>query len=184
MVRPPHARAKVLDAYSGLLAEDGERAATIDAVAARAGVSKGGLLYHFPSKDALAEATIARFRELAEDHLAAMARAAEGPARYYVRSSVVTDSDLDVYFAAVQRLAQASHGPAVEALESVHGAWLDLLRSDVGDEHAALAIMLIGEGLYYHATMPGPWSRLTFLSSVEALLDQVERLRGGARRSG
>src|SRR5690606_13182471 len=44
----PAARAKVLDAFVSILLEHGERAATLDAVAAAAGVSKGGLLYHFP----------------------------------------------------------------------------------------------------------------------------------------
>ncbi|MGO1278571.1 MAG: TetR/AcrR family transcriptional regulator, partial [Cellulosimicrobium funkei] len=54
MPPPPAARAKVLRAFASLLVEQGERAATLEAVAERAGVSKGGLLYHFGSKDALA----------------------------------------------------------------------------------------------------------------------------------
>lgn len=50
MARKPVARGAVLDAFESLLIEVGERAATLDAVAGRAGVSKGGLLYHFPNK--------------------------------------------------------------------------------------------------------------------------------------
>ncbi|MDN5825332.1 MAG: TetR/AcrR family transcriptional regulator, partial [Micrococcaceae bacterium] len=65
MSRPPTAREKILDAYAALLRSDGERAATMDATAALAGVSKGGLLYHFPSKDALAEAVIERLLDAA-----------------------------------------------------------------------------------------------------------------------
>ncbi|MGN6428010.1 MAG: TetR/AcrR family transcriptional regulator, partial [Leifsonia sp.] len=49
------ARDRILDAFEELLAEHSERAATLDAVAAKAGVSKGGLLYHFASKDALVD---------------------------------------------------------------------------------------------------------------------------------
>jgi AcrR family transcriptional regulator len=56
MSRPPAAREKLLDAYAELLRDEGERAATLEAVAAKAGVSKGGLLYHFRTKEALAEA--------------------------------------------------------------------------------------------------------------------------------
>ena len=37
--------------------------ATLDAVAAAAQVSKGGLLYHFASKDALAAGLLERLRE-------------------------------------------------------------------------------------------------------------------------
>ena len=53
MSRPPLAREKVLDAFEAILIEEGERSATMDATARSAGVSKGGLLYHFGSKDAL-----------------------------------------------------------------------------------------------------------------------------------
>jgi hypothetical protein len=53
MARKPVAREAVLDAFESLLIEVGERAATLDAVARLAGVSKGGLLYHFPNKEAM-----------------------------------------------------------------------------------------------------------------------------------
>ena len=47
------ARERILDTFESILNTDGERAATLDAVAAKAGVSKGGLLYHFPNREAL-----------------------------------------------------------------------------------------------------------------------------------
>jgi len=53
MPRPPAARAAALDAADALLAEEGIAAFTLEAVADRAGISKGGLLYHFPTKEAL-----------------------------------------------------------------------------------------------------------------------------------
>ncbi|GAB2887436.1 TetR family transcriptional regulator [Nocardioides pacificus] len=180
MSRPPHARVKVLDAYATLLCEEGDRGATLEATAARAGVSKGGLLYHFPSKEALADAVLVRLREVVDEDLEAMATAEEGPARHYVRTSGLTGTDLDTYFGAVLRLAQAGHASAVEALGEVHRDWLELIRSEVGDTHAAEAIMLIGEGLYYHTTLPGAWSRGTFLASLDQLLLQVDRIRDSA----
>ena len=57
--RPP-ARERLLDAAERLVLEMGGGHLTLDAVAKFAGVSKGGLLYHFPSKDALVEAMLAR----------------------------------------------------------------------------------------------------------------------------
>jgi AcrR family transcriptional regulator len=63
-------RAALLDAAEAVVLEAGAAHLTLDAVAARAGVSKGGLLYHFPSKQALLEGMVsqvlARFDE-AED---------------------------------------------------------------------------------------------------------------------
>ena len=58
------ARDRVLDAYETLLIEAGPGAATLDAVAAAAQVSKGGLLYHFPHRQALVDATLQRLEEL------------------------------------------------------------------------------------------------------------------------
>lgn len=49
----PSARDKILDATLALVVEIGPETLTLDAVAARAGVSKGGLLYHFPFKEDL-----------------------------------------------------------------------------------------------------------------------------------
>ena len=43
-------RDRILDAFEALVLEHGERAGTLAATAGAAGVSKGGLLYHFGSK--------------------------------------------------------------------------------------------------------------------------------------
>jgi AcrR family transcriptional regulator len=53
-------RAQLLDAAEAVVAEQGVRHLTLDAVAARSGISKGGLLYHFRSKEDLAAAMIER----------------------------------------------------------------------------------------------------------------------------
>lgn len=58
----------LLQAALGLLME-GESAFTLDAVVKRTGVSKGGLIHHFPSKEALIEGVVGeiinRFKTLA-----------------------------------------------------------------------------------------------------------------------
>ena len=59
--RANNSREHILDTYVDLLIRSGERAATLDAVATTAKVSKGGLLYHFSSKKALLEALAERF---------------------------------------------------------------------------------------------------------------------------
>ena len=45
------------------MAADGVARLTLDAVASKADVSKGGLLYHFPNKDALISAMVLRWVE-------------------------------------------------------------------------------------------------------------------------
>ncbi len=49
----PSSRSRILAAAAALARDAGPGRLSLDAVAARAGVSKGGLLYHFPSKAAL-----------------------------------------------------------------------------------------------------------------------------------
>ena len=79
MSRPPLARERVLDAYQSILIAEGERAATLEAVAREAGVSKGGLLYHFAAKEDLTAGLVARLAALTDDDLHRMSAAAEGP---------------------------------------------------------------------------------------------------------
>lgn len=179
MSRPPLAKEKIIDAYVSMLCNDGERAATMEATAAKAGVSKGGLLYHFASKELLAQGVIEGLLVSHAEDLALMSAAPEGPASYFVRTSAVVGGDLDRYFLAVLRLAQGGHEPSIKALEDVQAAWLDLIKSEVKNEYAAGAIMLIGEGLYYQTSLPGSWASGTFGKDLDQLLNQVERLKNG-----
>ncbi len=48
-----HSREAILDAAASLVHEHGASSLTLDATCARAGMSKGGLLYHFRSKEDL-----------------------------------------------------------------------------------------------------------------------------------
>jgi len=62
--RPP-VQERILAAATEITKELGTAHLSLDAVAARAGISKGGLLYHFSSKAKLLEAIV-------EDHVAAL----------------------------------------------------------------------------------------------------------------
>lgn len=177
MARPPLARTKILEAYVWLLCQEGERAATMDATAARAEVSKGGLLYHFASKEALAQAVIDACDELAEQDLKEMATASEGPAVHYVRTSAIVGTEFDRYLLAVQRLGQAGMTQATECLKRIGASWYELILTEVADPAAAQAIMLIGEGLYAHAGRPTWWHEEDFEERLAQLLELVSTLR-------
>lgn len=72
----------ILEAADAVLRKGGSRALTIDAVAAEAGLSKGGVLHHYASKDALILALVARkMTELREDIAACEAEIPPGPAQ-------------------------------------------------------------------------------------------------------
>ena|SRR5579871_4476732 len=63
-------RERILAAAIAIAKESGPGRLSLDAIARRAGISKGGLLYHFPKKDAL-------MRALVEHHLAGVEAAAD-----------------------------------------------------------------------------------------------------------
>src|SRR5690606_17155565 len=58
-----NARQRILDAASQLVRKEGSAHLSLDAVAALAGISKGGLLYHFPNKTALLKAIVEQYVE-------------------------------------------------------------------------------------------------------------------------
>ena len=67
-------KSKLLEAAAQVVKEKGASGLTLDAVAKQAGVSKGGLLYHYPSKSALLSGMVAylnnRFEQAIENQVA------------------------------------------------------------------------------------------------------------------
>lgn len=156
MARPPLARERVLDAYESILIAEGERAATLDAVARVAGVSKGGLLYHFASKEDLTAGIIQRLKVLTEEDVARMHRSSEGPVAYYVRTSVMEDDALDRALIAVSRLAQGGSSAASDALRESRRLWAEAIRPHVADDTALDLVMLLSDGLYFNNSLMTP----------------------------
>lgn len=180
MPPPATARDRILVAYEDLLIESGERGATLDAVAARAGVSKGGLLYHFGSKDALTTGLIDRLLRLTEDDVALMLSAPAGVVDYLVRTSVNAGTELDRALIAAARLAQTSDPRAGVALAAIRTRWLDVVTDAVGDPVVARAIVLISDGLYYNSALMGmgaPDPADTSEEALDRLLALIARLK-------
>lgn len=72
--QPEAVRRQLLDEAARLALEQGLAGLTLKAVAQRAGVSKGGLLHHFPSKHALLEAMCDEFLQQLDRRIAACMR--------------------------------------------------------------------------------------------------------------
>lgn len=175
MSRPPRARESVLDAFEAILIDDGERAATMDAIARAAGVSKGGLLYHFASKDALEAALIDRLAALAEADAEELVRSPAGPVDTFLRTSISTGSPLDRAIIAVARLAHNGSGAASAALRRIRELWEDVIRPHTRDETALELVMLVSDGLYFNhvlgdTTVPGPVPEGARLDALIALV--------------
>lgn len=168
------ARDRVLDAFETLLIQQGERAATLDAVAREASVSKGGLLYHFPSKDALAEGLLQRLDARREEDISQIRESEEGGVAYLIRTSFAADSPFDRTILAVSRIAQGHDERASAGLARLHDSWVDMVTEATGDPLVARAIVLISDGLYYNSALlpTGRQSR----SEAEDVLGVIQRL--------
>jgi AcrR family transcriptional regulator len=157
----PSARDRVLDAYETLLIEAGPAAATLDAVAAGAGVSKGGLLYHFASKDALAGGLLVRLRERSAADADAIRTAPEGAVAYYLRTSApgggLPGGLTRTYLAALRVADHIRDGAVVrDALAAVDADALAALRERLGDPVLAWLVQLVGDGLYLRTLVETP----------------------------
>ncbi|GAA4734552.1 TetR/AcrR family transcriptional regulator [Isoptericola chiayiensis] len=170
MPPPPAARAKVLAAFTEILVTTGERAATLDAVADRAGVSKGGLLYHFGSKDALVDGLVEHLTELITADVATMRAAPEGPVAYLLRTSSDVDAEFDRSYLAVAELARGAYPHARGALDTAERAWTDAVTEAVGDPAVARAVVLLSDGIYHRTSLGAAPPEL------DELLELVRRL--------
>lgn len=140
---------KLLDAFDVLLDEAGTSGATLDAVAAKAGVSKGGLLYHFRSKVELIRGSLERLDSLVDEDVESMKSAGERLHLYYLETSAEVGTPLDRSLIAASCLAQ-ENVEAKNALRRTREAWFDVLNDHLRDPDMAMTIQLIGDGMYFN----------------------------------
>ncbi|MBY6361622.1 TetR/AcrR family transcriptional regulator [Rhodococcoides corynebacterioides] len=174
MPPPPVAREKSLNAFVKLVLEQGEKAATLDAVAAAAGISKGGLMYHFPNKEALVDGLMGVVEELAAEDVGRMRAHPEGAAVYHLRTSTFHDTPVDRAVVATMRLSQGSNAVAQQTLARIRQSWLDVLNEQIADPAVAEAVLLMGDGLYFAAASTGPYGRPP--DNIDALVEVAQRL--------
>jgi AcrR family transcriptional regulator len=173
----PSARDRVLDAYETLLIEHGGAAVTLDAVAAAAAVSKGGLLYHFASKEALAAGLLDRLRERSAADADAIRSAPDGAVAYYVRTSApggASPGGLTRTYLAVLRLADSTTAgqAARDALARVDADGFAALLDELHDPVLAWLAQLVGDGLYLRTLTGTP---LPPNLRVDDLLDRMRQ---------
>lgn len=174
MARPSQ-REQVLDAFEHLLVDEVGVAATLDAVAAAAGVSKGGLLYHFPSKEALVDGLADRLRAQVAEDVEALRTAPEGPVGYWLSSSSTgSPAALTRTSQAVLRLAGAGQQAARAVLEEADGAWAEAMAERIPDPVLARLVVLVGNGLFLE-TLTGLPPR----DDLPPLQELLERLVDG-----
>ncbi|MGO4570402.1 TetR/AcrR family transcriptional regulator [Microvirga sp. 2TAF3] len=145
-------REKILDAAAELVSEIGSGRLTLDAVAERAGLSKGGLLYNFPSKEALLQGMIQRLVDEVSSKKEALRRQAplgrNLEARLCTQALLTMCSNGKMKEIATGMLAASSENPRLlEPVRNVVKETLGKLKSTSDDLDASLLAWLAVEGL-------------------------------------
>ncbi|ACQ81649.1 transcriptional regulator, TetR family [Beutenbergia cavernae DSM 12333] len=146
-------RDRLLDAVETLLIESGPGSTTLEAVAAEAGVSKGGLLYHFGSKRDLFTGLLDRLNDVGEQDFAALRAAPRGAVAGFLESSRVADDGFTRTLLAATRLIGVREVDAAAALTASIDAWAGVIADQVSDPVLARLVQLVGDGLYLHALL-------------------------------
>lgn len=113
----PSKREKILASAARIVADAGAAHLTIDAVAAEARVSKGGVLYHFPSKRALLEGMLERLIEQLQARTDTLRAGLPDPSSAPLMARVLQEYDMAPAERAMSRaiLAAAAENPAMLA---------------------------------------------------------------------
>ena len=141
MARPSR-RVQLLDAATAVIRRDGAAALTLDSVAVEAGVTKGGVLYHFASKRALIDGLIGRWLDEFEERLDG-----EDLLAAYVRAC---DLDPEQSASEFGLLAGMIEEPEVlEVARERYAEWMERMLDGVRDPVDAWLVRLAADGLWY-----------------------------------
>ncbi|MBL8709199.1 MAG: TetR family transcriptional regulator [Rhodospirillaceae bacterium] len=153
-------RDQIIDAALSVVRTHGVGSLTLDEAARVAGISKGGVLYHFKSKEALIQGMVARLSDkcdqLQQQHYAALP---PGPNRW-ARALVATSFDPAAPTcdpAGCALLAAIATNPSLlEPLEETINAGFRRLTEDSDDPSTALLVALAMDGMWLHRLVGSP----------------------------
>lgn len=146
----PSSRDKIVAAAVELAKEVGPGHVSLDAVAQRAGVSKGGLLYNFPSKQKLLEAIVSYHLDKFENALAGKTESS------LERPDSVIAACVDLYKVDCEEGMPPASGFLAALVENpdillparkFNRELVDRIRANASDERAALVVFMALEGL-------------------------------------
>jgi len=148
-------RELVFVACGAILHREGLAALTLDAVAEEAGLSKGGLLYHFPTKLALVEALFRHHLDLFDLRIDALRQAdilqdQASWLRAYAQASIEQISDADTASLFASLFAAGERYPSVlQIMRDYYVAWQAQIDDSGLSASSAMMIRLTVDGFWF-----------------------------------
>lgn len=144
---------EVLDAVQGLTLATG-RLPSILEIAKAVGLTKQGVLHHFPTRAAL-DAAVTR-RALSRVDAAMTEAAADGsPLETYLRLSSPTGGEQVVVLVLMAALRRRESEELAEEIERTVSRWQAMIADELGDPLQAEVVRLVGDGLFSEALLTG-----------------------------
>ncbi|MFM9278209.1 TetR/AcrR family transcriptional regulator [Paenibacillus jiagnxiensis] len=145
-------RTDILKVACRLVREMGASHLTLDAVAREAGISKGGLLYHFPTKEALIQAALNdfldRFDSDTDAEAASNTALNNGWAQaYLIKTFEISKDDLEMSFGILA--AAASNPDLLAPMRQRYLLWQSRMTAECKDPVTATAARLAADGLFF-----------------------------------
>ena len=161
---------------------DGVSRLTLESTAAEAGLSKGGVLYHFPTRDALVAGMVAKIIEEFDRDIEAQLHGDEAPGsftRAYLRATMEPGTprpDREDRLGAAVIAAAAAQPSLMVPLREAADRWQARLEADGLDGATAAVVRLACDGLWlcdlFGLAPPSPALR----AQVAANLEQLTRV--------
>lgn len=146
-----------MDAAIELARREGVAAVTFDAVSREADMSRGGVIYHFPSKDDLLVAMVERIAEVWEEELAdalgkpfAESSAAERMAAY-LRVAVASTAQSDIAMMIDPAVPVEGEHPAQRVVRRWAPSAAEAMAS--ADAFELYLVRLVADGLWLHSAL-------------------------------
>jgi AcrR family transcriptional regulator len=147
-------RTRILDAAEEVVLRDGVARLTLEAAAAEAGLSKGGILYHFPTRDALVAGMVTTIIEEFDRDIERRLQDDTGPGsftRAYIRATMEPSAprpDREDRLGAALIAAAAAQPDLLTPLQRAADRWQDRLEHDGLDPTVATVLRLACDGLW------------------------------------
>lgn len=144
-------RQKLLEAAALIVKEQGSDALTLDAVAKKAEVSKGGLLYHFSTKEALVKALVQHMNDIYKENVESFVDEEEDEVGKWARAfiKVLHDKSIENQTISGGMLAAQGINPQLmKPLQETYADWQYHMEHDGLDPVDATILRLAVDGLW------------------------------------
>ena len=168
---------KLLIAASEIVEEEGVVKLTLEAVAQRAGMSKGGLLYHYPNKEALIEGMVEDWANNYFDSILTLVKDDKVEKGKWSRAYVTsTYSDIDNNKHLSSIMAAMFYNPdLLDGFRQQYDSLLDKLSNDGIDPVKATIARLSIDGLWFSEIFGmKPLSKDLQIQVLHELIDMIQ----------